>query len=171
MRVMQIRRFLTTSHQRRRLVLWALAMLNWITAVLFAGRTITPRHLRQRAERTSLDHLTRTTIHLLIVRSAELRGRRPSARRAFFKRGRDLRRRHLIRSLLGARLRRVLSYKGDPLARIQNLTRVLRRLDDYARLLFRRPLTRLFPIPAAAAPRLCPACDTPQAAPALCDSS
>jgi hypothetical protein len=171
MRAMQIRRFLTTSHQRRRLVLWVLAMLNWIAAVLFAGRTITARQLRQR-EHVCLDRLTRTTICLLIVRSAELIGRRPCGRPSYFKRGRDLKRRHLIRSLLGARLRRVLSYRGDAFTRIQKLTQVLRRLDAHARLLFRRPLTRLFPIPATATPWLC-ACphDAPLSAPAFCDSS
>jgi hypothetical protein len=140
---MHIRRFLTTSHQRQRLVLWALTMLGWIAAVL-SGRHTHARHMRQRGD-VSLDYLTRLTINLLIVRAAELKGRRPSGRCIYVKRGRDLRRRHLIRSLLGARLRRVLTYKGGASTRIQNLIQVLRRLDQHARLLFRRPLTRLFP--------------------------
>jgi hypothetical protein len=168
---MHIRRFLTTSHQRRRLALWALAMLQWIAAVFFEGRTISARHVRQREGGACLAYLTRTTVALVIIRSAELLGRRPSVRHTYFKRGRDLRRRHLIRSLLGARLRRVLSYRGDVFTRIQNLTRVLRRLDDYARLLFRRRLTRLFPImPSAGAFGFaCPPDATAIAA--VCDSS
>jgi hypothetical protein len=142
---MHIRRFLTTTHQRQRLVLWALAMLAWFAAVLFARRNVTARQVRQRRD-VSLDRLTRTTVHLLMVRAGELRGWRPTAPKSFFKRGRDLRRRHFIRSILGARLRRVLRYRGGPAQRIQNLMRVLRHLDDYARLVFRRKLTRLFPI-------------------------
>ena len=124
-------------------------MLNWIAAVVFEGRTITTRHMRQREGGACLDYLTRTTICLVIIRSAELLGRRPPLHPKYFKRGRDLRRRHLIRSFLGARLRRVLSYKGDAATRIRKLTQVLRRLDDYARLLFGRRLTRLFPITPA----------------------
>ena len=147
-------------------------MLNWIAAVLFEGRTIRARHMRQREGGACLDYLTRTTISLVIIRSAELLGRRPPLRYTYFERGRDLRRRHLIRSFLGARLRRTLSYKGDPATRIKKLIHVLRRLDDFARLLFRRRLTRLFPR-IVSPTSLCEPhlANAPIAAPALCDSS
>jgi hypothetical protein len=147
-------------------------MLNWIAAVLFEGRTMKARHMRQREGGACLDYLTRTTISLVIIRSAELLGRRPSLRHMYFKRGRDLRRRHLIRSFLGARLRRTLSYKGDPATRIKKLTQVLRRLDDYARLLFCRRLTRVFPkIVSPTSLREPHPANAPIAAPAPCDSS
>lgn len=150
---MKTRRLLTTAHQRRRLALWALTMLRWIAAVLFAGRTVTARQFETRRERLSLHGLTRLVIQLLIVRSGELA--RPRRRRLrFFRNGRELKRRHFIRSFLGARLRRVLKPRGIA-ARIDALIRVLRDLDLYARQLARRRITRLWsiapaPMPAAA---------------------
>lgn len=166
---MQTRRpFLTTAHQRRRLALLALAMLSWISAVLFTGRQVTARALRQRRERISLDRLTRLTVQLLIVRAAELSKRRAPRRLTYFRRGRDLRRRHFFRSLLGARLRRALASK-DIASRIRKLTYVLRNLDAFARRLSKRRLTRLWPVatrpPAAALVSL------HSVAPAVADSS
>ena len=164
-------RFLTTPHRRRRLALWALAMLAWITAVLFADKPITTRRLRQRGERMSLKHLTRLTIDLIIVRAAELARRRHGKHR-FWKRGRDLRRPHLKRSLVGSRLRRLLK-RGGLGARIARLTGVLRNLERYAQQLakrFRHRLTRLFAIIATPTPApLAPV--APPLAPALADSS
>ena len=162
-------RFLTTPHQRRRLVLWTLTVLAWIAAVL-SGRHITARQARQRGD-ILLARLTRTTIWLLIMRAAELAPRRLSKRR-FWKHGRDLRRAHLIRSVVGSRLRRVLRARDAP-TRIARLMGVLRGLDRYARDLakrFRHRLTRLYaivaaPMPAAAIPAM------PVLGPAIADSS
>lgn len=70
--------FLTTPHQRQRRVLWALAMLSWIVAVI-CGRAISSRQGRQRGHVT-LDGLTRLTIRLMIVRAAAAMGVHRDAR-------------------------------------------------------------------------------------------
>ena len=136
-------------------------MLQWIAAVLFAAKPVTARQVRARHGRVSLERLTRLVVQLLIIRSAELAKRR-RGRARFFRHGRDLRPRHYIRSLLGARLRRALKPKHAA-ARIEALIRVLRHLDLYARQLAKRRITRLWsvkPAPtlaAAIAPALIPA--------------
>jgi hypothetical protein len=169
-RMQSPQRFLTTPHRRQRLVLWAIAMLSWIAAVLFAEREITHRQLRQR-RRASIDGLRRVVINLILLRARELSGLRPRKLR-FWKHGRDLRTRHLIRSLVGSKLRRALKHK-DPAMRIARLIGALRNLDAYAQhlaLRMRRRLTRLWaitPAPTFVAPLvglLAPA-------PAIADSS
>jgi hypothetical protein len=163
---MKTHRPLTTAHQRRRLALWALTMLRWIAAV-FAGAPVTARQVRARHRRVSLDGLTRLVIQLLIVRSAEL-ARRNCRRLRFFRHGRDLKRRHFIRSLLGARLRRALKPKTLA-ARIDALIRVLRDLDHYARQLAKRRLTRLWGVKPAHTPAML--LSAPMLALAFSDSS
>ena len=150
---MKTHRLLTTAHQRRRFALWALTMLRWIAAVLFAGKSVKLRQLKARHRRASLDGLTQMVAQLLIIRAFEL-ARRRRTRLRFFRHGRDLRPRHYIRSVLGARLRRTLKPK-DIGARIDALIRVLRQLDFYARQFAKRRITRLWgvmpaPMPAAA---------------------
>jgi hypothetical protein len=165
------RRFLTTPHQRQRLALWALTLLQWIAAVLFGGKSVSVRQLRQRCERASLESLTRLAIDLLIVRAGELAGCRPGKRR-YWRHGRDLRPRHLIRSLLGSNLRRALKPKHVS-ARIAAVIGALRDLDRYARRLahrMRRGLARLWAI--APAPMPAKAVSDASAAPlAFADSS
>jgi hypothetical protein len=163
-------RFLTSPHQRRRLVLWALAMLAWIAAVLLADKPSPARQLRQRGD-ISIESLTRLTMRLMIVRAAELSGYRRRKPR-FWRHGRDLRRRHLIRSMLGGNLRRALKHR-DLATRIARVISVLRNLDAYARLLAKRMrnrLTRLFAI-IAAPTRAIPAPETHALTPAFADSS
>jgi hypothetical protein len=141
---MHIQKGHLSRHRRQRLALWALTMLSWIAAVLISGRALDRRQLRQRHHRVSLQGLTRMVIDLAIVRAAELgRWRRRSGRVCVFRRGRDMKRRHFHRSLLGARLRRVLRSK-DVAARIAKLIAVLRNLDAFARALSRRRLSRLW---------------------------
>ncbi len=128
-------------------------MLRWIAAVLFTGKPVTVRQVHMRHKRVSLEGLTRLVVQLLLIRSAELMQRKPKRLR-FFLHGRDLKRRHYIRSLLGAHLRRALKPKSLA-ARIDALIRVLRDLDLYARHLMKRRITRLWnvkpaPTPAAA---------------------
>ena len=125
-------------------------MLRWIAAVLFAGKPANARQVTARHKRVSLEGLTRLVVQLLIIRSAELMQRRRKRLR-FFRHGRDLRRRHYIRSLLGARLRRVLKPKSIA-ARIDALIRVLRHLDLYARQLAKRRITRLWSVTPAPTP-------------------
>lgn len=145
-----------TRHRRQRLILWALAMLTWIAAVLFAAKETTVRQLRQRHRRMSLDGLTRMTIELMICRAAEL-ARLRRRKRNCWRYGRDLTPRHLFRSLAGSRLRRVLKPRSVH-ERIAALVNALRNLDAFARQLaarMRRGLTRLWPIiaaPVASAP-------------------
>jgi hypothetical protein len=146
------RPFHSTQHRRQRLVLWALALLSWMGAVL-AGKDASLRQLRQRAERISLDGLTATVVDLMLVRAFELARLRPRKLR-FWRYGRDLRPRHLTRSLLGSRLHRVLKPK-DPAMRMANLIAVLRDFDFYAgqlALRMKRRLTRLWPILPAPEP-------------------
>lgn len=125
-------------------------MLRWIAAVLFADRAVTTRQLCARHGSISLDGLTRLAVQLLIIRSAELAPSKPR-RLCFFRHGRDLKRRHYIRSLLGARLRRALKPRRLA-ARIDALIRVLRDLDLYARQLMKRCLTRLWCVKPAPTP-------------------
>jgi hypothetical protein len=146
-------RFLTTQHRRRRLALWAAAMLSWVAAVLFAGRDVTVRLLRQRYERVSIERLTRLVINLLIIRARELAPVRKGKLR-YWRHGRHLVARHFIRSLIGSKLRRVLKHK-DLATRVANLIRVLRNLDAAARQLgarMKRRLTRLSAIKPARLP-------------------
>jgi hypothetical protein len=171
-------RFLTSSHQRRRLALWAAAMLLWIGALLFAAPPVSARQFAQRHRRLSLDYLTRLVINLMLVRAGELAQGRLPRRFRFHARGRDLKRRHYMRSLVGSRLRRVLKPKNIA-ARIANLIAVLRDLDLYARQLGQRRPTRLWPIAltpdnlvlALAPPASSPARTAVLARAAFCDSS
>jgi hypothetical protein len=125
---MQTPRPYLTQHRRRRLVLWALAMLTWV-ASLFAGRAPTRRHLAQRGD-VSLHGLAMMVKRLILVRAAEIAGMR-RGRLRFFKHGRDLRRRHMLRSVFGSRLRRALDHR-DPGKRIAILIEALTRLDAWA---------------------------------------
>jgi hypothetical protein len=166
---MQIQKRHLSRHRRQRLVLWALAMLTWIASV-FAGKAISLRHAHQRGD-ISLDWITRMVMQLAIIRAGELarlRRRRPT----FFKRGRDLRRRHLLRSVIGSRLRRKLKHK-DLATRIAILIAALRDLDSIARPLaqrMRRGLARLWAITAG--PMLADiTLEAPPSPPALADSS
>jgi hypothetical protein len=158
---MQIPKRHLSRHRRQRLVLWVLAMLAWIASVL-AGKPIGARQGRQRGH-VSLDGLTRMVTQLLVVRAGELARLRRRRRLTYFKRGRDLRCRHLFRSLIGSRLRRAIAV----------MIHVLHHLDAYARPLaqrMRRRLTRLWaitPRPMLATPPN----DAPLLLPALADSS
>lgn len=147
-------------------------MLSWIAAVLFGGKDFAPRQLLQRCGRISLERLTRRTIYLLILRADELAGQRVRRRVRYHKHGRDLRPRHLIRSLLGSKLRRVLRPKGLA-ARIAALINVLRNLDAHAQRLaarMKRRLTRLWAMLAVLTPTTI-ASGSPAPLPALADSS
>lgn len=146
-------------------------MLSWIAAVLFADGAVSRRHIRQRFN-ISLDRLTRRVRNLLIIRAAQLARRREPKRLRYWRRGRDLRRAHFLRSAFGGHLRRTLKHK-DIATRIARLIAVLRNLDAYAAQLakrLRRGLTRLWPRmvePAFAPLRLGP----PAPPPAVADSS
>jgi hypothetical protein len=166
---MQIHKRHLTRHRRQRLVLWALAMLTWIASV-FAGKAIATRHAQQRGD-VSLEWIARMVMHLVVIRAGEL-ARLRRRRFTFFKHGRDLRRRHLLRSVIGSRLRRKLAHK-DIAARIAMLIAALRDLDAIARPLaqrMRRRLTRLWSI--AVKPMLPDIIlGSPAQPPALIDSS
>lgn len=166
---MHKRKPLLTRHRRQRYILWALAMLQWIAAVI-SGTTIGARQMHQRGD-ISLAGLTRMVLQLAVIRAAELA--RPRSRTAtFFKRGRDLRRRHLLRSVIGSRLRRSLKHRTLGV-RVARLIAVLRDLDSFAHALakrFRRRLTRLWPVMAIPA-RADVIHGPPAPSPALADSS
>lgn len=119
-----------TEHRRKRLTLWALTVLAWLTAVLFGERDVSVRHLNQRFHHLWLEDLTRTAIAVLLARTLQLLPR-PRHRVNYWKHGRSLRRTHFLRSLLGARLRRYFKHK-DLGTRIVRLTDMLRNLDKHA---------------------------------------
>lgn len=163
------RRHYLTQHRRQRLVLWALAMLMWIASVLASGMP-TRRHLRQRCRKMSIHALTRMVKHLILLRAADIAGIKRT-RRVFFKRGRDLRRPHLVRSILGSKLRRALK-RRDLIQRIAILTDALINLDAWAARFAKRlgcGFMRLSSIPPAPTP----AADilAPLASPPVCADS
>lgn len=161
-----------TQHRFQRLVLWTLVLLQWIAAMLVSNRAVTLRHVQQRGDMICLPWLTRLVGKLLIVRAGQLARLRRRRRIRLWRRGCDLRRAHLIRSALGARLRRKMKHK-DPRARIAGLIAIVRDLDGHAAPLakrLRRGLTRLWrtwaPITA-----VCTDHGAPAPAPAFSDSS
>jgi hypothetical protein len=160
------------QHRLRRLALWTLAVLSWIAAMLFHDRALTFRHVVQRMDLISLPWLTHLVSKLLINRAAQLARLRPPKHIRYWRHGRDLHRPHILRSALGARLRRALRHK-DIRTWIANLIAVLRNLDAHAAPLakrLRRGLTRLWRImpPIAPAAALYGA---PASPPAFPDSS
>jgi hypothetical protein len=168
---MQFKRPILTQHRFQRLVLWTLTMLSWIAAMLTGNRTVGARHQRQRFD-ISLPWLTQFVSKHLIVRAVQRAHLRRGKRIILWRHGRDLRRAHLLRSVLGARLRRKLNNR-DLRTRLANLIAILRNLDDHAAPLAKRlrhGLTRLWrivPPLAPAAPLLGP----PAPSPAFSDSS
>lgn len=148
---MHMRKLVLTRHRHRRLVLWTLAMLAWIASIVLGGMRTDARRLRQRGD-VSLDWLRRWVMKLVVVRAGEIA--RPRARRPRFWRGRDQRRSHLFRALIGSAFRRALRHR-DIAERVRRMTHVLRNLDAYADRIakrMRRRLTRLWPIAARPAP-------------------
>jgi hypothetical protein len=169
---MQLHRPIITQHRLQRLILWTLALLHWIAAVLFANRPAHARHWRQRGD-TSLTHLSRWTAALIMTRALHLLRAHPRRRRFhYWRRTFSARPSGFCRSLLGAKLRGALKHK-DPATHIAQLIAVLRDLDTYAaRLAFRmrhrlRRLLRAWLMIAPVAPMLGP----PGPPPAFSDSS
>jgi hypothetical protein len=105
-------------------------MLMWIASLL-TGREPGSRHLRQRHGAMSLHGLALMVKQLILLRAADIAGLKRKQRPVFFKHGRDLRRRHLMRSIFGAELRRALNHR-DPIARIAILIHALTHLDAWA---------------------------------------
>ena len=141
---MQHQRRHLTQHRFRRTILWTLALLTWIAAVLTNNRALSARHQRQRFD-IPLPWLTTLVGQLLIIRAGHLARLRLPKRIRYWRHGRDLHLSHLQRSVLGARVRRTLRHK-DIRAWIANLITVLRNLDAHAAPLaqrMRRGLTRL----------------------------
>jgi hypothetical protein len=167
---MQTPRRHLTQHRFRRIILWALAALTWITAILSDNRFVSARHKAQRFD-ISLLWLTHLVGRLLLIRAGQLaRIRRKPL--PYWRRGRDLRRTHLFRSVLGANMRRALKHK-DARTWIATLITALCDLDTHAAKLvkrLRRGLTRLlrFWTPSIHASAVYGA---PASAPALSDSS
>ncbi|HJS80421.1 MAG TPA: hypothetical protein VJ748_07320 [Vitreimonas sp.] len=165
------RRPYLTRHRRQRLVLWALAMLAWI-ASLFAGREPTRRQLRQRHRRLSIHGLAMMVKRLILLRAADIAGLKRKRRPLFFKHGRDMRRRHFMRSIFGSKLRRALHHR-DPIARIAVLIDALTHLDAWAARFAKRlrcGFMRLWSI--VPAPMLADAIlEPPASGPACADSS
>ena len=160
-----------TQHRVRRLALWALAMLQWIAAIVFSDRQVSVRHIKQRADAICLHALTRLVGNLIIARALLIV--RPRRRLLnFWRHGRNLHLAHFRRSLYGSKLRRALNDK-DLARHIAKLIAVLRNLEAHARRLAhcirhrRRRLWRAQPAIAPAAAIF----GAPAKLPALADSS
>lgn len=169
---MQTHRPSLTHHQLRRFALWTLVMLQWIAAMLSGEGLPTHRQMRQRIGFVSLPWLKRRVGYLLIIRAAQLRAPRRLKRQRFWRYGRDFRRAHIIRTVLGARTRGALTHRNAVIW-IAKLIHVLRNLDAYARPLIRRlngGLTRLTRVAPAIAPASA-ICAAPVCAPGFADSS
>lgn len=141
---MQTHRPILTQHRRQRLVLWALTLLSWMSAMLLSDSAVAPRRMSQRM--FSLPWLTDLVGNLLFVRAVELARLRQRKRPVLWRHGRDRRRAHFMRSMLGARLRRRLKHKTARLW-AANLIAVVRNLDAHATALarrMRRGFTRLW---------------------------
>jgi hypothetical protein len=134
-------------HRLARLIAWALAMLTWLTSVLFTERAATRRHIRRRYRLISLRALTRLVTNLATIRAVEIariRARYRIVRNAapcgFRRRTRP---RSIKRAVIGARLRKAFK-RGDLAQRIQFLIAAFRDIDAFARrYLVRRALRRL----------------------------
>lgn len=167
---MHIPRRHLTPHRLQRIILWTLAVLTCIAAVLSDNKAVSQRHQSQRFD-ISLLWLTHLVGKLLLIRAgriARLRHQTP----IWHRRGRDLRRAHLFRSVLGGAMRRTLKRK-EPRAWIANLITILRNLDAYAAPLARRLRRRLTRI-LRALPPIAPAAlilGPPTSPPAPADSS
>jgi hypothetical protein len=107
-----------------------LAMLSWIAAVLCEKRSFSARHLRQRGD-MSFPLLSRWVGNLLIAHALHVLPRTPRARFLYWRRTFNARPSQFRRSLLGAKLRRVLTHK-DPATRVAQLIAVLRNIEEYA---------------------------------------
>ena len=118
-------------HRRARLIAWTLAMLAWVHAVFFNDRIMSRRQLRKRGCFLSLDGLARMVTRLILIRAAELLGPRQPRKRMVRVRGEDLRRRHLVRSVIGSRLRRAFKHR-DVRERVAILIAALKTLDLWA---------------------------------------
>jgi len=141
---MKTNRPILTQHSFQRLILWTLTLLYWIAAIL-GGARVDARHQRQRFG-ISLPWLTRRVAIILIVRAGQLARLRRPEHMGLWRRGEDVRRQHIVRSALGARLRRKLRHK-DVCVWLAQLVHVLRNLDTHAGPLAKRlrhGLTRLW---------------------------
>jgi hypothetical protein len=127
-----------SKHHRARLIAWTLAMLVWMTQVLFAAAPFTSRQQRQRGPLMSLDRLTRMVKLLIISRAIDFTRRRYRAppRKPSF-RGLAVAPRAVVRALIGARVQKLLKRKdvGD---RIAVLLHAIRHIDVYAARVARR---------------------------------
>jgi hypothetical protein len=111
-------------------------MLMWIASLLI-GQPPRARHLRQRRRNMSLHGLALMVKQLILLRARDIAGLKRKSRPLLFSHGRDLRRRHLLRSILGGALRRSLKHR-DPIARIAILIDALTHLDAWAARLAKR---------------------------------
>jgi hypothetical protein len=147
------------KHARARLIAWTLAMLAWLAWAMSGAAAPKRRHIRRRYRFISLDRLARTTAMLIISRAGDLARKRFGRRNPFFNRVRGRARwpRHVMRSLIGGRLRRALKHESFT-TRVAILADALRRIDAWAAPLVkrvRRGMTKLWPrrtAPGAPAP-------------------
>lgn len=144
---MKVYRPIIQHHRLQRYALWLLAMLSWVGAVMFANLPISARHNRQRGDIT-LAQLSRWVANLIGARAVALA--RPRQRQQVWRYSRFKRPSGFRRSMLGAKLRRLLKHK-DPRTHIAQLIAVLRDLDTHAAQLAynaryrRRRLVRIVP--------------------------
>jgi hypothetical protein len=167
---MHVYRPILTQRRLQRYILWAIALLSWIAAVISGARRPNSRQLRDRGDIAFTD-LTRLVRTLLLARALNILRYRQRTPTRNWRHGRDLRRRHFMRSLFGSKLRRLLRHK-HPATHIAQLIAVLRNLGAYAAQLARcfRKRRRLWrSVPPIAAPQVVRGAPAP--APAGFDTS
>jgi hypothetical protein len=143
------RRHFLKPHRIARIVLWAQAMLAWLTTIFLAdGAPADRRRIRQRYGFASLDWAERLLRSLAIIRAVEITGvskrSRPPLRNAApagFRR--RVARGGIARAIAGVRFRKALKAR-DPQTRLQLLLAAFADIDAFARrYLVRRVLRRL----------------------------
>jgi len=173
----QIRSTHSKERKLARLIAAAWLVLAWIAAALFSeALPINRRHIKQRYRWLNLDRIAGVIACLVVARAGHLmhklnaRSQRDYARAGFARR---MRRGHMLRTLIGARLRKALKYPNVT-QRYARLLHVLTHIDLWTQRMIRRlhrGTTRIRPLiavrpphqPARSVARLC--------APALNDSS
>lgn len=119
-----------TQHQLRRVALWLMAVLAWTALVFMGDRRPLARHRRRRSGYT-LKQLSYWVSELMMAHALDMLPDIFPDAFPYWRRNFNGFVSHFRRTVLGARLRRVLDHR-DPAACIANLITVLRNLDAYA---------------------------------------
>lgn len=160
-----------------RLIAFTSLVLAWIGTMLFGDeKPISRRHVRQRYAWLNLNVMARVIAHLVLARAVAFAPRLPKrTQRNYAGAGftRSIGRSHVLRTLIGSRLRKSLKHP-DVATRFARLLDALRNIDALARQLahrLRKGRTRVSPIIAVRPPHDALRCVAPAYACEAADSS